>query len=612
MEPFPMTRWKKLVWVFVSAGCLLALTVGGAALARSLRASAIQAVPTQISYQGYLTDDNGNPIDGDKTLTFRLYAGASGGTALWDEQQTVAVTDGYFSVMLGEVEPLEPDDFDGSTRYLSVQVAGSPEMTPRQPIVSVPYALSATEAVTASVAMRAISAAPGYSKTLVVSPEGGDYTSISAALAAIPDESGEDKRWLVWVGPGVYDESITIRGDVHVMGAGRRFTVIRSNASCTWGEPPVAATVVMSRAARLSGVAVRNLNVGGCGAAVLVKNADDRTVIQDARLAGNQYTVYMQGGNDGPVIEEVMAVGHGMTATLFYMDNSMGHLRDVIGWTYTTTHHAYGIYAVNDAVPDVRDVNFDIHGVDTAYGVYSRDSRMWVRHSKISAHDATENVGLYNDGSAATFRSYETMVKSDGAGVENDGGWFWIQGGVYEATTFGLRNWAGGELTAVGPSVLTERAVGQTFAALNWTGPATLTLRGGTYSAVGGSEAHGVMNYDAPGGVVAVEGATVTAEGASNWNWACGNDLASGNVYVRRSTLISRGGASSSAAIFNDYGGIFRVDSSQLIGDHYALRNASGTTYLAMTLADDGIEKIGGSIDCLNVYDASNQPVACP
>lgn len=612
MRFFPITTWKKLLGVLVGTGCLFTLMLGGVALARSLQAPAPEAVPTQISYQGYLADESENPIDGNRTITFRLYAAASGGSPLWEEQQTVAVENGYFSVMLGEVVPFEPTDFDGSTRYLGVEVTGSSEMTPRQPIVSVPYALSATQAVTASVAMRTLSAAPGYDKVLVVSAQGGDYTSINAALAAIPSGGGENNRWLVWVGPGVYDETINIEGDVHVMGAGRRFTTIRGTTTCTWGQPPVSATVVMSGSARLSGVAVRNMNSSGCGAAVLVKNADTRTVIQDARLTGYQYTVYLQGGNDGPVIEEVMAVGGGITATLFYMDAGQPHMRDIIGYTQPEgVQYGYGIYAMNNSVPDVRDVNLRINATDAAYGIYNHDSRMWVRHSKISAHEATENVGLYNVGSAATFRAYETMVKSDGAGVENESGWFWIQGGVYDAATFGIRN-SGGELTAVGSSVMTERAGGQTYAAVNWSEPSTLTLRGGTYSAVGGSEAYGVMNY-AQDGVVAVEGATVTAENASSWNWACANDLNSGNVYVRRSTLISRGGGPASAAIFNDYGGTFRVDSSQLLGDHYALRNASGTVYLAMTLADDGIDNLlGGTIDCLNVYDASNQPVTCP
>jgi len=57
----------------------------------------------------------------------------------------VALDDGYFVVALGSTTPLPL--FDGATRYLGIKVADDPEMTPREELVSVPYALMAGDVI---------------------------------------------------------------------------------------------------------------------------------------------------------------------------------------------------------------------------------------------------------------------------------------------------------------------------------------------------------------------------------------------------------------------------------------------------------------------------------
>jgi len=104
-------------------------------------------VPMMTSYQGQLLDRGGNPVpNGTYAMTFRLYNVASGGTAFWEETHpAVEVANGLFNVMLGVRIPFEPDDFIGTT-YLGVTVGSDPEMTPRQRMVSVPYAFRAKKA----------------------------------------------------------------------------------------------------------------------------------------------------------------------------------------------------------------------------------------------------------------------------------------------------------------------------------------------------------------------------------------------------------------------------------------------------------------------------------
>jgi len=111
-------------------------------------------VPTKIGYQGQLTDDAGAPVpDGAYMMHFAIYDTSTGGTALWNEDQSVTVANGQFDALLGSVTPLSGSMFDGSQRWLGVRVEADPEMTPRQPLASVPFALRgdvADAAITAS------------------------------------------------------------------------------------------------------------------------------------------------------------------------------------------------------------------------------------------------------------------------------------------------------------------------------------------------------------------------------------------------------------------------------------------------------------------------------
>jgi hypothetical protein len=103
-------------------------------------------VPQQISFQGYLTDDLGNPVDGnDYVMVFSIYSVLDGGSPMWWEEQTVEVTDGVFNIQIGQDpagNPFPNDLFDGQ-RWLGVTVGGDDEMSPRQPLTSVPFAIQA-------------------------------------------------------------------------------------------------------------------------------------------------------------------------------------------------------------------------------------------------------------------------------------------------------------------------------------------------------------------------------------------------------------------------------------------------------------------------------------
>jgi hypothetical protein len=59
------------------------------------------SVPTQVGFEGYLTDSFGVPLTGSHNLTFRLYSVDTGGSALWPQtKNSVAFTNGLYSVLL--------------------------------------------------------------------------------------------------------------------------------------------------------------------------------------------------------------------------------------------------------------------------------------------------------------------------------------------------------------------------------------------------------------------------------------------------------------------------------------------------------------------------------
>ncbi len=102
----------------------------------------LASVPPMINYQGKLMQPSGVPVpDGTFSMTFAIYSVPTGGTALWSETNpSVQVKGGLFSVLLGSVNNLPANIFDGPDRWFGVTVGADPEMTPRQKIASVAFA----------------------------------------------------------------------------------------------------------------------------------------------------------------------------------------------------------------------------------------------------------------------------------------------------------------------------------------------------------------------------------------------------------------------------------------------------------------------------------------
>ena len=102
-------------------------------------------VPQLINVQGKLTDAVGDPVaDGPYSVLFSIYDVVTGGTDLWHETRTVTVSDGLFSISLGVSTTISPSLFDNTDLWLGIKVESDAEMTPRQRLTSVPYAMKST------------------------------------------------------------------------------------------------------------------------------------------------------------------------------------------------------------------------------------------------------------------------------------------------------------------------------------------------------------------------------------------------------------------------------------------------------------------------------------
>lgn len=146
----------------------LSVFLGLPVLALASQASA--AVPSVLNHQGRLYDASNEPVNGPIDIEFAIYDAPDALAPVWSEIHTITFEDGYYSVTLGNDDPLL-DILTGDEMYLGITVGSDPEMTPRSPIDSVPYALVANNAV-------------------------GDITPTSIVIngATVIDENGE------WVG----------------------------------------------------------------------------------------------------------------------------------------------------------------------------------------------------------------------------------------------------------------------------------------------------------------------------------------------------------------------------------------------------------------------------
>ncbi len=526
--------------------------------------------PAVVSYQGEVRVSD-SPYTGAGYFKFAV-VDAAGNTTYWSNdgsssggsEPTAAVTrtvsEGLFSVLLGDTtlggmtQALTADVFDQPDRYLRVWFSTNnitfEQLAPDTHIAAVPYALQAQEALNADTVdgLHAGELGAHYKNVVIVAKSGGNYTSVQVAIDSIGDASA-DNPYLVWVAPGVYSETVTMKPYVHLQGAGQEATIITSTAGSGSGTWPPQATLQLSGNASLRDLTVGNSGLDYSNVALLATENTSGTLVADVtartQVGGEyRYAIVLNGSGTYVTLQQVTALAEN-------------------GGT-----HNIGLLNEGSATAMLYGGSFTGRWGETTYGVYNADGSTTLEAEGVTVvgEKGTDiNYGLYNDnGAAAVLR----------------GSAFTGRGGEY---AYGLSN-ADGSTTLEAESVtaLAEGGSSGNQGLVNYDG-ATAILRDGSFTARGGTDAWGIFLLTGT-----LEAHNVTALGEN------GSDLNSGLFNLNNSTAVLYGGS------YTGRGG------AQTRGVEVQL-HSTVTAYGISALAENGSGTVGNY--ALGCYDQSTTTV---
>jgi hypothetical protein len=572
--------------------------------------SAPAVAPAVMNYQGYLTDDDGAPYDGQANFQFGIFAASAGGSAIWDETHNgVTVSGGYFNVLLGSTDPLSAVDFSDATRYLGVDVdTGSGYVSlPRQRLGAVPYALQAQ--VASAAPWSGLTGVPAgfadgidgveYDNVIAVSKSGGDFTTIQAAINSVSD-AGIDNRYLIWVGPGIYSEQVILKDDIYLFGAGQGLTIITSHISNPDIYPPEEGTLHLASSSEVRNISVVNEGTGYRNVAIL-----GATGVGQVKLS--QITVSVIGSGQ----KNFGIFLHSETTSSILIDLDVDARNGAL--VNVALANVLGAYTV------VEGGNYTAHDGNLSIGIDNSGSHLTARSVTVSAHEALLSHGLLNT--------------SDGSAVL-DGGRFTATRGLTETT--GISN--NGAFLEANSVVATGRN-GQ-----NWNHGLSndggiVYLLGGYFYTWGGTETYGILNLgygrieatsitaNAGGGLdrndgLRNEGGAIAKVTASSLTGRDGKDNRGAANYEADSTLDLNQVAASGegggelavrVGVSNEADGLAFITNSELWGDRnsFLAQGAISRIYLSRLIG--GPVAASGDVKCFGViWDNSFYAESCP
>ncbi len=414
----------------------------------AIAALAWGALPQTINYQGYLRNTDGTPVNSQVSVVFSLYAAASGGSALWTEPQSVTPANGVYSVQLGSLTAFPVNLFaNNDTIWLGIKVEHDPEMTPRQQLTSVPYALKAATVDTVPstaingtlgilqlpVGTTAGTVASGSDPRLTDarSPTAGSafYIQNQTASAQIADFNVS--------GTGTVGGNLTVGGSITGDGSGL------TNVQKKYGKTAVVAQSggdYTSPLTAMTGIAfwcgvpsvtnpcllkimpgVYDIGAGTLAMASYVDidgSGENTTVITGA--VGNASIPLVNGVVNGADNAEIRFLTIRNTGTGSYVGAMVntGVSPKISNITLNAsggTNTNYGIASYSSSAPVMTNVTATASGGNTSRGVYNQSAApVMMNITATASGGATYNTGVYNNTSAAPVMTNVTATASGG------------------------------------------------------------------------------------------------------------------------------------------------------------------------------------------------------
>ncbi len=160
---------------------------------------AFAQIPRTLSYQGILTDSTDHPKpDGNYAITFRLYDTESGGSALWTEAKTLGVKKGLFATELGDVTPFPAAVKFDKSYWLSMQVSGGSEFSPRLHLSSVAYSMTSVKADSTRIAGTVVNGSITNTKLADASVTTAKIADASIQCADLAQNGASEGQVLKW------------------------------------------------------------------------------------------------------------------------------------------------------------------------------------------------------------------------------------------------------------------------------------------------------------------------------------------------------------------------------------------------------------------------------
>jgi hypothetical protein len=209
---------------------------------------------------------------------------------------------------------------------------------------------------------------------VIVAKSGGDFTSIQAALDGISDAS-VNNRYVIRIGPGTFNEKVTMKPYVDLVGSGIGATSIVSDGSEFLG---FAATVTADGPAELRELAVSSAALGVYNYAVGVHADGVVVTLRRVRIEAS-------GGDTA----------------------------------------SYGIYNANNDLLEVDSCSVSVSGADDVnhYGIYNEAAGLDLLRSKVWASgSSTANYGIYQAADSGLFPAVVSysQLSADTSGLRSD------------------------------------------------------------------------------------------------------------------------------------------------------------------------------------------------